>query len=102
IDFFGTGSYVTGAYGKSQDLVAQGPQKFVRYSNYYINPSNPWRSYFGGALMPSGSTKLLVDEPEETATEPAEAQKQTSDSIFAASENVIHLSNTDYNAVGKP
>ncbi len=46
--------------------------------------------------------KLLVDEPDETWTEPFAARQQPNDNIFDASENAIQLSGGDYSSLGNP
>jgi hypothetical protein len=113
LDYFASGSTIDPAglpEGKTRLLVAQGAQKFPLYSNYFINSfpltaaTGPvlWSTYFTGALMQGGGQQYLIDEPDETFTEPALAATQTADSIFDASENVIQLSGGDFSLLGSP
>ncbi len=61
-----------------------------------------WTNFFTGGLMSAGGPQLLVDEPDETFTEPSAAATQTSDNIFGASESSLQYSGTDFSALGNP
>lgn len=102
-----------------------GSEQFPQYSQFWINctfpapnPAIQWAQFFLGALNgqgnftgklmadisgnPSGGVKSLVDEPDETVTEPSAAAQQPNDNIFGASENTIQLSGGDFSALGNP
>ena len=92
LDFFSAGTWYTGVDGKTRALIAEGQQKFAQYSNYWINGTVQWPTFFGGGLMVGGGPQLLVDEPDETLTEPAAAAGQGADTIFDASEVQMQFS----------
>ncbi len=115
LDYFGAGSFVSGAEGKTRQLIAEGAQKYAQYTNYFINPSVLWANFFfpsppnppplttpPGPLVPGFGSQFLVDETEETYTEPSAAATQTNDAIFGASENALQYSGTDFTALGNP
>ncbi len=80
-----------------------GNEQFPQYSQFFIAPTDPaGPTCLASALVPGGSGKLLVDEPDETWTEPSAAAQQPNDNIFDASENAIQLSGGDYSALGNP
>jgi hypothetical protein len=112
LDFFGTGSWTlaTVPEGKTRLLVPQGsqasppqgPQSFPQYANYFYNPTVQWTTFFnttGGLMSGGGAYALppgLIDEPDETFTEPSAAATQPNDSIFGPGENVVQLQGTDF------
>jgi hypothetical protein len=100
LDVFAAGSWVTGTEGKIRQLIAQGEQKYAQYTNYFTNNSVLWTTFFTGGLMSGGGAQLLVDEPEETFTEPSAAATQTSDNIFSPAENVLQLQGSDFTTFG--
>ncbi len=53
-------------------------QKYTQYSNYFTNNSVLWTNFFSGGLMSGGGPQVLVDEPDETYTEPFAAATQSS------------------------
>ncbi|HEV8001059.1 MAG TPA: hypothetical protein VGP63_14330, partial [Planctomycetaceae bacterium] len=101
---FASGSWTTGTEGKARLLVAQGTQKFPQYANYFTNASVQWTTFFNttGGLMSGGGPQQLIDEPEETFTEPSAAATQANDNIFGPSENAGQMSGTDFAALGNP
>jgi hypothetical protein len=109
VDFFTAGNWVTGTQGKLRQLLPgatttapMGNEQFPAYSQFYIAPTVGWANVLSAALVPGGSGKQLIDDPDETWTEPSLAAQQTTDSIFGASENAIQLSGADYNTLGNP
>ena len=51
--------------------------------------------------MSGGGARPLVDEPDETFTEPSAAATQPNDNIYGPSENLGQLSGTDFTALGQ-
>ncbi len=109
IDFFAGGNWVTGTQGKLRQLLPgatttapMGNEQFPAYSQFFIAPTVGWANVLSAALVPGGGPKLLVDEPDETWTEPFAAATQPNDNIFGASENAIQLSSGDFSALGSP
>jgi hypothetical protein len=111
LDFFGSGSWFTGTEGKQRLLLNApnppapgGEQMFPQYANYFTNASVLWTTFFnpGGSLMSGGGGQLLIDEPDETFTEPSAAATQPNDNIYGPSENLGQLSGTDFTALGNP
>jgi hypothetical protein len=109
IDFFALGTFVTGTQGKqrlifpftTQGTVA-GNQQFPQYSDFFIAPTVQWATVLGSALVPSSGSKLLIDDWDETFTEPSVAATQTNDAIFGAAENANQLSSADFTTLGNP
>jgi hypothetical protein len=109
IDFFALGAFVTGTQGKQRMLVPgttatppAGNEQFPQYSQFFIAPTVQWATDLASALVPSGGSKTLTDESDETFTEASAAAQQTNDNIFGASENAVQLSGADYAALGNP
>ena len=123
IDFFTAGTWIdsTIPQGKRRLLypyqtatTVAGNEQFPQYQQFWINETTSSGVYQGvqwanfltaavpGPLTPSGGSKQLVDEPDETFTEPSAAAQQPNDSIFGASENAIQLSGQDFTTLGSP
>lgn len=109
VDFFAAGSWVTNAQGKKrltypavQTGTPAGSDQFAAYSFFYVNSNIPWTGYFGSNLMPGGGAQLLVDDTDETWTEPAQVAQQPNDNTFGPSENNIQLSSGDFTKLGNP
>ena len=112
LDYFAAGFWVSNTEGKTRQfapvaLAAQ--QRFPTYSNYFTNTHPPlsvpgvqWATPFAGALMPGSAQQALVDEPDETWTEPALAASQSSDVIYGPQENMLQLSGPDSTLLGNP
>jgi hypothetical protein len=104
LDYFSTGFWFTGAEGKTRLLIAEGAQKFPQYSNYFINnfplTTVQWATPFAGGLMTGGGAQLLVDEPDETFTEPSAVATQPDDNTYSPADNTLHLQGTDWQSFG--
>ena len=79
-----------------------GNEQFPQYSQFYIAPTVQWANVLGSTLVPGGGGKPLLDEPDETFTEPAVAATQTADSIFGAIRECDSTGRGDYSTLGNP
>ncbi|HET6327406.1 MAG TPA: hypothetical protein VFG04_22180 [Planctomycetaceae bacterium] len=100
LDFFGSGTWTAAPQGKARVLITEGAQKIPQYANYFTNPTVQWTGFFAGALMSGGGGQLLVDEPDETYTEPSAVATQPNDQTFGPGEMVLALNGTDFTSFG--
>ena len=103
LDFFASGtSFIvpTPTEGRVRLLFPEGVQKFLQYSNYFVNSNVQWTTFFSGGLMAGGGAQLLIDDADETFTEPSAAATQPNDNIFGAGENVLQLQGSDFQTFG--
>jgi len=61
-----------------------------------------WSQFLNGVLAINGGGKTLVDDTEETWTEPAQVAQQPSDNTFGPGENSVQMSGPDFTALGNP
>ncbi|HEV8071933.1 MAG TPA: hypothetical protein VGP76_29735 [Planctomycetaceae bacterium] len=103
LDFFASGTSFSApapTEGRVRLLFPEGVQKFLQYSNYFVNSNVQWTTFFSGGLMAGGGAQLLIDDADETFTEPSAAATQPNDNIFGAGENVLQLQGSDFQTFG--
>jgi len=103
LDFFASGTSFSApapTEGRVRLLFPEGVQKFLQYSNYFVNSNVQWTTFFSGGLMAGGGAQLLIDDADETFTEPSAAATQPNDIIFGAGENVLQLQGSDFQTFG--